>query len=143
MKINRKGIAPPRIEMLPLIDIVFLLLVFFIYAMLSMTVQHGQTIELPSSSTAQIETTEAIAVSVKNSPAGVMVFLNETAINPELLSLELSRLVQKLQDKKKQTVEISADKSLPYQTLYNILDQVKEAGINRISLQANAAETTP
>ena len=35
-----------RIEMLPLIDIVFLLLVFFIYAMLSMTIHRGLEVEL-------------------------------------------------------------------------------------------------
>jgi biopolymer transport protein ExbD len=37
----------PRIEMIALIDVVFLLLVFFIYAMLSMTVQRGVEVRLP------------------------------------------------------------------------------------------------
>lgn len=37
----------PRIEIVPLIDVVFLLLVFFIYAMLSMTVHRGLKIDLP------------------------------------------------------------------------------------------------
>ena len=37
----------PRIEMIALIDVVFLLLVFFIYAMLSMTVQRGVAVRLP------------------------------------------------------------------------------------------------
>jgi len=36
-----------RIEIVPLIDVVFLLLVFFIYAMLSMTVYRGVRVELP------------------------------------------------------------------------------------------------
>jgi biopolymer transport protein ExbD len=37
----------PRIEMIALIDVVFLLLVFFIYAMLSMTVFRGLDVTLP------------------------------------------------------------------------------------------------
>ncbi len=37
-----------RIEMMPLIDVVFLLLVFFIYTMLSMTVYRGIKVDLPS-----------------------------------------------------------------------------------------------
>jgi len=36
-----------RIEIVPLIDVVFLLLVFFIYAMLSMTVYRGLRVTLP------------------------------------------------------------------------------------------------
>ena len=41
------GIKKPRIEMLPLIDIVFLLLIFFIYAMLSMAVHRSLPVSLP------------------------------------------------------------------------------------------------
>ena len=52
MKVNIKKGKRPRIEILPLIDIVFLLLVFFIYAMLSMAVHRGLHVMLPSSSTA-------------------------------------------------------------------------------------------
>jgi biopolymer transport protein ExbD len=40
---DRKG----RIEIVPLIDIIFLLLVFFLYAMVSMTVQRGVRVTLP------------------------------------------------------------------------------------------------
>jgi len=39
-----------RIEIVPLIDVVFLLLVFFIYAMLSMTVYRGLRVDLPAGS---------------------------------------------------------------------------------------------
>ena len=53
MKIQRPTSPQARIEILPLIDIVFLLLVFFIYAMLSMAVHRGMPVQLPSSSTAQ------------------------------------------------------------------------------------------
>ena len=40
-----------RILMIPLIDIVFLLLVFFIYAMLSMVVHRGFKVDLPQATT--------------------------------------------------------------------------------------------
>ncbi len=36
-----------RIEMIPLMDVVFLLLVFFIYAMFSMSVHRGVRVDLP------------------------------------------------------------------------------------------------
>ena len=55
MKIHLPATKKARIEMLPLIDIVFLLLVFFIYAMLSMAVHRGLPVELPLSTTAEID----------------------------------------------------------------------------------------
>ncbi len=55
MKLQLALPKKPRIEMLPLIDIVFLLLVFFIYAMLSMAVHRGLPVELPLSTTAEID----------------------------------------------------------------------------------------
>ena len=53
-----------RVEMLPLIDVIFLLLVFFLYAMLSMAVQHGLAIDLPSVSKAEIKHEEAIHITI-------------------------------------------------------------------------------
>jgi len=43
---NRKA----RIEIVPLVDVIFLLLVFFIYAILSMTYYRGLRMDLPSGS---------------------------------------------------------------------------------------------
>ena len=57
MKVHIQARKKPRIEMLPLIDIVFLLLVFFIYAMLSMAVHKALPVALPQSSTAKIDKT--------------------------------------------------------------------------------------
>jgi biopolymer transport protein ExbD len=67
MKIPRGylGVKKPRIEMLPLIDIVFLLLVFFIYAMLSMAVHHSLPVSLPVSSAAGIDTELSITIAVR------------------------------------------------------------------------------
>ena len=48
MKISHFHTRPPRVEMLPLIDIVFLLLVVFIYTMLSMAVHRGLPVNLPA-----------------------------------------------------------------------------------------------
>ena len=50
MKIRHLNTRPPRVEMLPLIDIVFLLLVVFIYTMLSMAVHKGMLCPYPQAS---------------------------------------------------------------------------------------------
>ena len=53
-----------RIELLPMIDVVFLLLVFFIYAMLSMVVHRGMRVDLPAGSTARIDKRQYVGVSL-------------------------------------------------------------------------------
>ncbi len=53
-----------RVEMIPLIDIVFLLLVFFIYAMLSMVVHRGVKVTLPAPRTAQIDRRDYVGITI-------------------------------------------------------------------------------
>jgi biopolymer transport protein ExbD len=50
LRLEHKG---ARIELIPLIDIIFLLLVFFIYSMLSMVVYRGIPVVLPSADTVE------------------------------------------------------------------------------------------
>ncbi len=130
MKIRQEHARKPRIEMLPLIDIVFLLLVFFIYAMLSMAVHRALPVALPKSSTAKIDKQVLLSVTVKSDGT---VFLNKTAIPLENLAKALAEEAEKEEDPR---VLLFADQSLPYQELFHVLDQIKTAGISKISLEA-------
>lgn len=132
MKVQHSITRRPRIEMLPLIDIVFLLLVFFIYAMLSMAVHRGLSVSLPASSTASMDKTLLLSVTLR---ADGSLYLDKERILLAHLSEALKR---KTGDDKKAGVLLFADKDLPYQKLFNVLDQIRLAGLNRISLQAEA-----
>ncbi len=127
------GIKKPRIEMLPLIDIVFLLLVFFIYAMLSMAVHHSLPVSLPVSSTAQIDIEQSLTVSVMQNGE---IFLDKIKISMEELQLVLQDKAQKVSDGKDVQVDLFADEALSYQELYRVLDIIRTAGISNVSLQA-------
>ena len=134
MKINPPASKKARIEMLPLIDIVFLLLVFFIYAMLSMAVHRGLPVELPTSSTAEIDKKLVLSVTVK---ADGSIYVDE---EPVALT-ELTRvLLTKTDDTSEPGVLVFADRALPYQMIYNVLDKIRQAGLSRISLQADLEE---
>jgi biopolymer transport protein ExbD len=134
MKIHLPAPKKARIEMLPLIDIVFLLLVFFIYAMLSMAVHHGLPVELPLSTTAEIEKKLILSVTVEA----------DKAIYVDKERVALADLTQVLQSKagsiREPGVLVFADRTLPYQMIYNILDKIRKAGLSRISLQADFEE---
>jgi len=127
------GIKKPRIEMLPLIDIVFLLLIFFIYAMLSMAVHRSLPVSLPVSSTASINTDLNLTVTVRQNGD---VFLDNTKISLEELQVVLQGKAQKATDGKAVQVDLFADEALSYQELYRILDIIRTAGISNVSLQA-------
>jgi biopolymer transport protein ExbD len=141
MKLSNRTIGAPRVEMLPLIDIVFLLLVFFIYAMLSMAVHHGQQVDLPQSGTAGLETNEALGITIQAADNGLKIFVNEQPV--ELVGLEQLLAQKKAASKKEEPdVQIFADKSVSYQGLFQVLDRVKLAGLTHISLQAEAETAT-
>ena len=129
------GIKKPRIEMLPLIDIVFLLLIFFIYAMLSMAVHRSLPVSLPFSSTATVNTELNLTVSVRQNGE---VFFDNTRVSLEELQAILQDKAQKEGDGKSVQVDLFADKALSYQELYSVLDIVRTAGISNVSLQAGA-----
>jgi len=134
MKIHLPATKKARIEMLPLIDIVFLLLVFFIYAMLSMAVHRGLPVQLPLSTTAEIDKKLILSVTVKAD--------EEIYVDKERVALaDLTRVLQNKADGIREPgVLVFADRALPYQMIYNVLDKIRQAGLSRISLQADFEE---
>jgi biopolymer transport protein ExbD len=138
MKIQRPSSPQARIEILPLIDIVFLLLVFFIYAMLSMAVHRGMPVELPASSTAQIDKALTLSVTIQ---ADGGIYLDKAAAPLDSLR---PRIEARVRETGKSAAEVGvllfADRSVAYQRLFDVLDQIRLAGLTRISLQAVTPE---
>ncbi len=129
MKVNLGTQRRARIEILPLIDIVFLLLVFFIYAMLSMAVHRGVSVNLPTSSSAKIEREVLLSVTIKDSGE---IFLDKRQIPLKDLAQFLKL---RAKEKGSQGVLLFTDKRASCQLLVKVLDQIRMAGLNRISLQ--------
>ncbi len=134
MKINVRTNKKVRIEMLPLIDIVFLLLVFFIYAMLSMAVHRGLPVLLPTSSSAKIDKQLVLSVTVKSDQT---IYIDKERVPFDDLA---SVLRTKTASASEPGILLFADRNLPYQQLFQVLDQIRMADIHRISLQAEAEQ---
>jgi biopolymer transport protein ExbD len=134
MRVKIEKARKARIEMLPLIDIVFLLLVFFIYAMLSMAVHRALPVALPNSTTAKVDKDAVLSVTVKSDGS---VYLDREPVPMQLLAGELTRKALSAKDP---GVLLFADRNLTYQYLFKVLDQIRTAGLTRISLQAEADE---
>ena len=137
MKLRSKLTKPPRIEMMPLIDIVFLLLIFFIFAMLSMSVQQGRQVDLPVSDNARQKPATPISLTLQDKNGTILFFLDTEQIQAEQL---IASLQQELQRQKKEgleeSIQLLADKNLPYQQIYSTLDKINQAGFSQILLQS-------
>ncbi len=134
MKLARKR-TRARIEMLPLMDIVFLLLVFFIYAMMSMTVHRALPLNLPSSKAAEADKSVSLALSVRSDGS---IYLDKEPVPLDELAALLELKKAEAVEPENLSVRVFADNSLSYQELYRVLDQLKVAGVKKIALQADS-----
>ncbi|VFQ46789.1 ExbD/TolR family protein [Desulfoluna butyratoxydans] len=135
MKVKRDFSIKNKPDMLPLIDVVFLLLVFFIYAMLSMSYHNGIRLELPESAQAEhMEEATELIISVE---ADGRVYMGKE----EVMLTDLGTRVKRyFEGKKKKQVILSGHKDLSYQNLFHVMDTIRGAGICDIALQAEVAK---
>jgi biopolymer transport protein ExbD len=134
VKVELPGRRKSRIEMIPLIDIVFLLLVVFIYAMLSMAVHRGLPVALPASRAAEIEKSLVLSVTMQRDAS---VYLDTVPVPLEQLTQTLR---SRADGQANPGVLLFADKDVSYQDLFGVLDRIRQAGLYRISLQAEGNE---
>jgi len=117
----------PRIEMVPLIDCFFLLLVFFIFGVFSMTMQQGLVVNLPAAD-AGVSTPEG-RLTISLTADGAL-FLNQDPVTLEALTSALR------QEANRQTgglVVINADREVRHGLVMSVLDAVRQAGLETVS----------
>ena len=132
MKLGRKQ-RRVRMEMVPLMDLIFLLLIFFIYSMMSMAVHRALPLNLPSSRAAEMDRSVDVALTVR---ADGSLYLDKAPVPLEELAGLLELKKAGAADPDALSLQVFADGSLSYQALYRVLDQIKTAGVKRVSLQA-------
>lgn len=132
MRLRREK-KKPRVEMLPLMDVVFLLLVFFIYSMLVMAVHRGMPITLPASGAAEREPVSALALTVRSDGS---LFLDQESLTLEQVAETLRQKMEAAGDGPGPSLQVFGEENLAYQELFRVLDAVKAAGVRKISLQA-------
>ena len=140
MKIRRRSVKAARIEMMPLIDIVFLLLVFFIYAMLSMAVHRGLQLDLPESSEATMsqQEKEPVFLSIAHGTNGMQISINKIPVALNDLALQLQSVTAAKATDESPEILVFAEEDISYQQLYMVLDELKKSGFTDISLQASS-----
>ena len=116
-----------RIEIVPLIDVVFLLLVFFIYAMLSMTVYRGLRVSLPQG-VGQTEDLETLVIAIAEDNT---LWIDQT---PVTLAEAVTRAQVRMTDAPL-PVLISGDRQADLGVSIELLSALRQGGIESVSFQ--------
>ncbi|MFA7173449.1 MAG: biopolymer transporter ExbD [Kiritimatiellia bacterium] len=120
---NRKA----RFEMLPLLDIMFLILVFFIYSIFSMSVHKGLKVDLPVADGAlTIGELNTVTITAEN-----LLYLNKEEMTmDQIATASIANWTLS-----KVPVLIKADKAASLGTGIELLGKLKAGGVERVAFQ--------
>ena len=134
---NRRGKKKSaRIEIIPLIDIIFFLLATFIMVSLSMSKNQGVQVALPVASSAQSlgdnqEMEKAVTLSVNEKGE---IFFNKDKILATQLPLRLQTYKLTAKDPK---VIINSDGAADFKYVVTVLDEVRKIGIAKVGINTD------
>lgn len=125
-----------RIEIIPLIDIIFFLLATFVMVSLSMVKNQGINVNLPVARTGVTQERNAI-VTITVTESGDIYF-NKEKISLDLLPQYLKQLKANNPDLK---VFINGDQKVYFGEAIKVLDEIRAMGITRVAIQTKGSNS--
>ncbi|NJD69241.1 MAG: biopolymer transporter ExbD [Candidatus Methylomirabilota bacterium] len=133
MKLLRHAPQKARIEIIPMIDTVFFLLVFFMMASLSMAVYRGMPVNLPTAASGQHALQEHASLTVTQEGR---LYLNKQSISLEALPDALKAL---LANNPNLAIILNADEGVPHGRVVEAMDAARGAGVGRLAIAVKPA----
>ena len=118
----------PRIEIIPMIDTMFFLLVFFMIATLAMTIQHGMPVSLPTAESSTDKIAEHVSLTLTREGR---LYYNKEAITLQELEMRLANLRQSSSDP---SLLINADEQVPHGRVIKVMDLIRLSGITSMGI---------
>ena len=115
-----------EINMIPFIDIVLVLLIIFMVT--APVIQSGIEVNVPKTQVVREIAEEKLVVSIDKEQK---LYLQNDPVNVNQLG---DKIREKLLDPTRQSVYLRADQSVPFQTFATVLDHLKLAGIENVSI---------
>jgi len=135
VKIRERRFAEnPRLMVIPMIDIMFFLLVFFMMSTMFMVEQKVLPVTLPAASAPETGTQKTAPITVM---ADGSLRFGETGVSAVELEERIRAAMQ--QDGETRFV-LRADRSVAYGKVVEVLDSLRKLGVQRLTV---AVETTP
>lgn len=127
-----------RLEIVPLIDIMFFLLASFMMVSLTMTKQRTVSVNLPGAASGQ-SSLKPDNVTLAVDAGGRIFFEKEQVDLPKLEAL----LKQKLAANPDLPVYISGDSATPHGAMVTVLDYVRRCGVSRVAFNVAPSAVQP
>ena len=124
----KAGQGLDQINIAPLVDVVFLLLIFFLLSS-SFVYQSGITVNLPKAITSEIIKEENLVITITSED---VLYLNDAVSTMKTLRQELEKKANK-----DRLILIKADRRASLGRIIDIWDLCRELGIERVNIATN------
>lgn len=121
------------INLTPLIDVVFLLLIFFMVSTTFSAIRYGMKVDLPKATTPQEKVEENIVVSVTRDNK---IYVGKKWVREEQL---VSVLREEIREKGRLVV-VNADKDVRHGRVVRVMDLAKKAGATKLGILTSPQE---
>lgn len=118
----------------PLIDVVFLLLIFFMLTTTFVNLENRIKVDLPTGDFAAAEPSENIIVTITENNT---IYLNGKLIDPLKLT---ESIAAEIKDEPEKIVILEADKNVLHGKVIRVLDLLKKGGAERIAIATQPME---
>jgi biopolymer transport protein ExbD len=130
MRFRRRLVAETNLNMVPMIDVVFQLIIFFMVAT-TIIITPGIALVLPSSATAEPTAMSRLVVTVVSREE---VYINKERYNMRSLNARLAGVTAKERAEIKSVV-LDGDRAISYSLLVEVLDSLRRNGFKAINLR--------
>ena len=138
---QRRELKRTRIEIIPMIDTIFFLLVFFMLSSLALTRLNGLPVNLPHAVTASTQPPTELTLTINKN--------RRLYVNQEPVTLD--GLQVKLVDKEggprasldRVSVIVNADTDVPHGLVVKCIDYARDVGITRFAIATASVSTAP
>ena len=135
MKFIRQPVEEAAVNLTPLIDVVFLLLIFFMVST-TFTKERELTIDLPEA-VGESPTEDPLQIEIIVSADGEYAVNGKRLVNRELTTLRKA-IIEVSDGNTDLPLIISADKDTPYQSVISVMDVAGQIGFTKQSLPIKA-----
>jgi biopolymer transport protein ExbD len=132
----RRDLKRTKIEIIPMIDTIFFLLVFFMLSSLALTRMNGLPVNLPKASTATKLQSVDLTITIDKDR---QIYVNKTPVEIDGLGALLLAKAGPNADLDNANVIINADLTVPHGLVVSCIDETRKVGISHFAI-ATAAE---
>lgn len=138
---KKRAKRKPRIEIIPMVDVMFLLLVFYILASIGLTIERGIPVTLPDAVSSEAAVVEETKITITR--AGE-VFLNHDPVKLDELGEVVKERAEEmpggLAHLQEGYVVLNVDMEVPHRQVVQAMDQLRQIGISNFSLATEEGE---